>query len=294
MIGIVEHRRKVPAAAARALRDAVADAAPDAVEWVEVAKAKRARRAVDELVRAGAAAVVVAGGDGTVRAAAEALVDTGVALAVLPTGTANLFAAGLGLPSDPAAVIEAVMSGSRRVVDTGRCNDRTFTVMAGVGFDAGMIDRADGAPGLLGKKRLRSLSYYWAGLTEAHQRESFAVEVTVDGRPFHDGPATCVLVGNLGDLQGGLQAFPDASPDDGRLDVGIVTAEGLRQWGALLVSTARGGPASSAHASLGQGRAIDIRLTEEHRVELDGGSKGTSDHLAVRVRPASLIVCTPA
>lgn len=291
MIGIVQHRRKVPAEVERALRAAVADAGIDRVAWVDVPKAKKARAAVSDLLGAGVATVIVAGGDGTVRAAAEALVGTGVPLAVLPTGTANLFAGALGLPSEPAGVVRAALSGSRRVLDTGRCNDRTFTVMAGVGVDAGMIHRADGASGLFGKKRLGFLSYVWAGITEARRRESFVADVRLDGEAFYTGPATCVLVGNLGDLQGDVKAFPDAAPDDGRLDVGVVTARGLRQWASLMVSTVRGRPGSSAYARLGQAREIDVRLDGEHRIELDGGTKGRRRCMVVGVRPASLVVC---
>jgi len=168
MIGIVEHRGKTSAGSRRALRAAIDDAGLEPVRWVEVKKAKKAQAAVTDLVADGVQAVVVCGGDGTVRAAAQALLDTGVALAVLPTGTANLFAGGLGLATDPAAVVRSVRSGPRRTLDTGECNDRTFTVMAGTGVDAGMIDKADAARGPLGKKTIGALSYFWAGATEAH------------------------------------------------------------------------------------------------------------------------------
>jgi YegS/Rv2252/BmrU family lipid kinase len=261
--------------------------------WVGVSKARKAGAAVAELVAAGVKSVVVCGGDGTVRAAAEALADTGVALAVLPTGTANLFAGGLGLPAGPADVVRSVVSGPRLVLDTGRCNDRTFTVMAGTGFDAGMIDKADAARGPLGKKVLGPLAYFLAGVTEAHGREPFAVRVTVDGTPFFRGPATCVLVGNLGRLPGGIRAFPGASPTDGLLDVGVVTAEGMRAWASLMVSSARGRQEASPDAELTRGRKIDVHLDRAHPIELDGGLKGTSDHLRIWVRPASLVVCGP-
>ncbi|HEY5881192.1 MAG TPA: diacylglycerol kinase family protein [Nakamurella sp.] len=293
-IAVVEHRRKVSPSTRRALRTAVTDAGLEPVSWLTVPRARKARDAAAEAVAAGAGTVLVCGGDGTVRAAADALADTGVALAVLPTGTANLFAGGLGLPAEPAAVVELIVSGARRVLDTGLCNDRTFTVMAGVGLDAAMLDKADAAKGLLGKKRLGALSYFWAGVTEAHGQKPFDVDVTVDGAQFFRGPATCVLAGNLGELPGGISAFPDASPTDGLLDVGVVTAEGLRDWAALMVSSARGRQESSPHAQLGRGREIDVLLDGEHRIELDGGTKGTSDHLRIRVRPASLVVRAPS
>ncbi len=290
-IAVVEHERKVPASTRRELREALAAAGREPVSWVAVRKARKTTAAVAEAVAAGADIVVVCGGDGTVRAAAEALVDTGVAVAVVPTGTANAFARGIGLPSDPAAIVESIAVGTLRTLDTGRCNDLTFTVMAGAGLDAAMVDEADSTAG---KRRLGVLSYFRAGLMHARRQEPFRATITVDDAPFFDGLTTCVLVGNLGVLSAGLVAFPNASPTDGLLDVGVVTAAGLREWAGLLVEAARGRHETSAHAQLTQGASIDVRMAAEHRFELDGGLKGTSSHLRFEVRPRSLVVCAPA
>jgi YegS/Rv2252/BmrU family lipid kinase len=259
-----------------------------------VSKAGKATGVVAEAIHQGADTVVVCGGDGTVRAAAEALVDTRVALAVLPTGTANLFAGGLNLPADPAAIVELVLSGRRLVIDTGSCNGRTFTVMGGTGLDAAMIEEADEASGLLGKRRLGVLSYVRAALIHAHTPEPIEAEVNVDGSSFFDGTASCVLVGNLGSLPGALTAFPDASATDGLLDVAVSTATGLREWASLIVSKVRGRQESSPHVRFTQGRRIVVRMSREHRFELDGGTKGAEGLLEFQVRPCSLVVCAPS
>ena len=99
-------------------------------------------------------------------------------------------------------------SGRRRVVDTGRCNDRTFTVMGGAGLDAAMIDETDHASGPLGKETLGALSYVRAGLIHAHRPDPFEADVMVDGRSFFDGVTTCVLVGNLGNATGRAAGVP--------------------------------------------------------------------------------------
>ena len=85
----------------------------------------------------------------------------------------------------------------------------------------------------------------------------------------------------------------DASATDGRLDVAVVTAAGLREWASLIISTARRRQGSSPHVRLAQGTQIDVRMDGEHRFELDGGTKGTTSHLKFQVRPRSLVVCAP-
>ena len=282
---VVEHATKVSPEVRAGLRAAITAAGIDA-SWRKVAKARKATKAVETSLEDGAEVVVVCGGDGTVRAAAQALVDTGVAMAVVPAGTANLFATGLGLPTDPAEVIELVTSGQRRTLDTGVCNDLVFNVMAGAGFDVAMVEDADAA-----KERLGFLAYVRAGLTNALHRQPFDTRVRIDGTPFFEGPATCVLVGNLGTLKGGVKAFPDASPTDGQLDIAVVTAQGLREWAALMVRTARRRQRTSPDVHLSRGTKIDVRLDRAHRFELDGGGKGTAKRLRFKVRPSSLVVC---
>ena len=286
---VVEHGRKVPDSTREALRDALSASGLDPVDWISVPKARKAEAATAAAVEQGAEAVIVCGGDGTVRAAAGALLNTGVALAVVPTGTANSFARGMDLPTDPADVVALIRSGGRALLDTGNCNGRTFCVMAGTGFDAAMIDAVDTA----GKARLGVLSYFHAAVVAAGRWKAFPAAVTVDGTPFFDGPATCVLVGNIGTLAGGIDAFPDASPTDGLLDVGVVTAEGLLEWASVLISVGRRRHEESVHARLTRGARIDVRLTGEHPFQLDGGTKGTASELRFEISPQSLTVCVP-
>ena len=287
-IAVIAHAEKLDPSARKELEDAFFLAGIEAA-WTDVPKAKKARKATAQAVEAGADVVIACGGDGTVRAASEALVGTDTALAVLPAGTANLFANAFGLPTRPADLVALVTSGARRTIDSGVCNDRSFNVMAGAGFDARMIDEADEH-----KERFGMLAYVRAGLHHARGGDRFDARVTVDGVPFFAGPATCVLVANIGTLKAGVTAFPDASPTDGRLDVGVVTAAGLRQWAAVLAKTLRRRGDESPHTTVGQGTSIEVRLDAKHRFELDGGCKGTTKKLSFSVRPGALRLCAPA
>jgi YegS/Rv2252/BmrU family lipid kinase len=287
-VEVVAHEGKLKASARRALTRALADAGLDA-RWTMVGKAKKATKAVRAAVDRGADVVVVAGGDGTVRAASQALVGAATALAVLPSGTANLFATAFALPTQPAGVVELVLAGHRRLIDSAVCNDKTFNVMAGAGFDARMIADADEH-----KRRFGMLAYVRSGLRHARSGRPFPAVVTVDGSLFFQGDLTCVLVGNIGTLKAGLTALPAADPTDGRLDVAVVTATGLRQWFSVLVSTVRRQQTESGHARLGQGTEITVDLDEPHRYELDGGAKGKTSRLEFGIRPSSLTICAPA
>ena len=248
-IAVVAHRDKLAKRDAKRLRAALHDAGLDASAWLEVTKGKHAAKAAAAAVADGATVVITCGGDGTVRAAAGALTDTGAALAVLPMGTANLFAGALDLPDDPVALVELIRTGQRRTIDTGTCNGEPFIVMAGVGFDAAMVDGADDA-----KERLGMVAYLRAGVREARQRKPFAAYgQRRRHRPLFDGEATCVLVGNVGTLKGGIEAFPEASSPTAMLDVAVLTAAGLRDWAALMVDAVRHRQQLSPHAELAAG-----------------------------------------
>ena len=286
-LAVVVHERKLAGPVKKSLRRALVEAGLDDAPWTFVPKAAKTTAAARKALERGAETVLVCGGDGTVRAGAEALAGTDATLAVLPIGTANLFANALDLPEDPGDVVAAITGGRRRTIDTGVCNDMTFSVMAGTGFDAAMLDDADA-----GKDRLGMFSYVRAGLRNARDREPMTMKVDVDGERFFEGGATCVLVGNLGTLKGGLEAFPDASPTDGRLDLAVVTAAGIKEWAGVLWSAVRHQQHLSGHAHLTQAATICVKLDGKHRVELDGGTKGTSKRLDFSVRPRSLHICT--
>ena len=175
------------------------------------------------------------GGDGTVQRCIDAMPTGGgrsdnVPLAIVPAGTANLLATNLGVPvGDIRAAVHVGLHGTRRAIDAGVLNGERFAVMAGAGFDAQMLGDADG--GL--KRRFGRLAYVWTGARNTGAPR-VGTRVSLDGKKWFDGKAACVLVGNVGTLIGGVRAFPDARPDDGELEVGVVTAAGPWQWGRAL------------------------------------------------------------
>ena len=251
-VAVVAHAEKRLGGGLPELRRVLEAAGVEQPLWYEVPKAKKApeqvRRALDE----GAELVFAWGGDGTVRRCIDVLAGTDASLAVLPAGTANLFATNLGIPADIERAVAVGLRGARRRLDVGRFGKERFAVMAGAGFDAAMIRDADDL-----KERIGRAAYLWSGSRNLRAK-AFGAEIQVDGADWFEGSATCVLLGNLGDIFGGVDLFPDARPDDGMLELGVVTAEGLVQWTRTLTRTAVGdptGPRSCAPRRRGRPRS---------------------------------------
>jgi len=286
-VAVVAHMEKRLGGGLPELRRVLASYGVEDPLWYEVPKAKRApdraRRALEE----GADLVFAWGGDGTVRRCMGVLAGTGASLAVLPAGTANLFATNLGIPSDIEEAVHVGLHGERRMLDVGSFDGERFGVMAGVGFDAAMIRDSDDL-----KERIGRLAYVWSGSRNLRE-DAFAAEIEVDGLDWYDGRATCILLGNVGDLFGGVTVFPDAQPDDGRLELGVVTAEGVVQWARTLARTAAGDPTRSPFVRATSARSVKVRLDRKVRYELDGGDRTKVKAFEVEVEPGALRICVP-
>ena len=288
-VAVIAHRKKTIGGGLDQLRLALAARGVDAPLWYEVDKSRKAKKSATEAAAAGADLVFAWGGDGTVQRCIDALAGTGVALAILPAGTANLLATNLGVPKDLEAAVDVGLYGARRTLDVGRVNGERFAVMAGAGFDAVMIRDADGAM----KDRVGRLAYVWTG-AKALRLPTRGTRVVVDGREWFSGEASCVLVGNVGTISGGITAFPDAQLDDGRLDVGVVTASGVLQWFRVLGRMATGRAHRSPLVQTTSGAAIDVRFDKKTVYQLDGGDRPKTKRLKIRVEEGAIRVCVPA
>ena len=115
----------------------------------------------------------------------------------------------------------------------------------------------------------------------------------MDGKPFFQGKISCVLAANVGKILGGVEAFPRAKPDDGRLELGVVTARNPVQWARTFGQLALGHPEQSPFVKATQGKRFRIRFDQKVRFELDGGARPASKKLNIKVRPSSVTVCVP-
>ena len=284
---VVAHAGKTVGGGLSELRRTLAEAGISEPLWFEVPKSKRAPAAVERALEEGAELIIAWGGDGMVRRCINALGDTQVPLAIIPAGTSNLFATHLGIEADVATAVQVALLGERRRLDVGRFEEERFAVMAGAGFDAAMIKGADDL-----KDRLGRGAYVLGGATQLNT-PSFEARIKIDGVPWYKGPASCILVGNVGDLFGGIEVFPDAQPDDGVLDIGVLTSEGPVQLVRAVARTATGSAEKSPFVRITQGRKVRVKLDRKVRYELDGGDRKKVRSFKVDVEPRAITVCVP-
>jgi diacylglycerol kinase (ATP) len=287
-VAVVAHSGKTFGGGLGELREVLArEGFPDPL-WYEVAKSKRAPKFARRALAGGADVIFVWGGDGTVQRCIDAVAGKSATIAILPAGTANLLATNLGVPSDVTEAVRVGLRGHRRPLDTGSVNGEHFAVMAGAGFDALMIKDADRGM----KDRIGRAAYLWTGtknLTAARTKAT----IKVDGKRFFQGRVSCVLVGNVGEILGGVKAFKGARPDDGVLELGVVTAKNPLQWTRTLGRLALGSTSKSPFVQTAKGKKFTVAFDRKFPYELDGGARPGTKMLKVRVHPASIHVCVP-
>jgi diacylglycerol kinase (ATP) len=287
-VAVIAHSGKSLGGGLPELRDQLALAGVTAPLWFEVPKSKLARKQVKAALKSHADLFFVWGGDGMVQRCIDALAGSNVALAIVPAGTANLFASNLEIPKDIAAAVAVGLSGTRRRFDIGRINGEHFAVMAGAGLDALMIHDADGKL----KDRLGRAAYILTGAKNT-PAPRVRTRVSIDGDKWFTGKASCVLVGNVGKVMGNIAAFPDAQPDDGLLEIGVVTAKSRWQWARTLARSATGNAPASPFVETARGRKFDVEFSKPTRYELDGGDRQKTKRLTIRIRPHGITVCVP-
>ncbi len=288
-VAVVAHARKSFGGGLPELREVLAREGFGQPLWYEVNKSRKAPKRARCALAAGAEVIFVWGGDGMVQRCVDSLAGTDAVLAILPAGTANLLATSLHLPADITEAVRVGLHGQRRRIDTGSLNGEHFAVMAGAGFDARMIKEADRRM----KERIGRLAYVYTGARNLGARGMRAV-IKVDGRPFFKGRLSCVLVANVGKVLGGIEIFGDARPDDGMLELGLVTASNPAQWARTVGRVVAGQPQKSPFVHVTRGQRIRVRFNRKFGCELDGGARKAVKRMRIRVHPGAIRISVPA
>jgi YegS/Rv2252/BmrU family lipid kinase len=237
--------------------------------------------------RAKADLVIIGGGDGTLNAAADALVEAGLPLGILPLGTANDLARTLEIPSSPIEAGRVIAAGQTRRIDLGRINGKHFFNVASIGLSVHVARQLDGDV----KRRWGVLGYpltLWRTLGHGH---SFRAEIRCDGKRARVRTMQ-ISVGNGRYYGGGMTIAADATIDDGMLDVVSLAPQGLLELILNLPALRWGWHQRLEQVRHWRGREIEIRTGHVLPVNTDG-EVTTRTPAKVVVVPQALAVCVP-
>ncbi len=236
--------------------------------------------------------IIASGGDGTVSEVARSVIGTKIPLGIIPRGTANSFSVALGIPTQIQGACETIRRGATKVVDTALCNDISMLLIAGIGFGAETIDKADREM----KNRLGILAYIFAGFQQIQEQELFETTIEIDSKVTkmqtngitiaNAAPPTSVLAQGSGDV----------NFNDGLLDITIATSktplQAIQALASLFTSALVKTPTNREDLICLRTEKIKVSTNPPQKVVIDGEIIGTTP-IEIKCIPDSLTVFAP-
>jgi len=250
----------------------------------------------DQLTKAaierGFQTIIVSGGDGTVSAAAGALIETDIPLGIIPRGTANAIASALGIYDTIQYACQTILNGTTHKIDVGRCNGKPMVLLAGIGFEAKTVEEADREL----KNNFGMLAYVVSGLQKLDELESFEAQIETDKNTVTIS-AGAVTIANAAPPTSILAQGPAGIVyDDGLLDVTLVTpkdqANALVASYELLQSAILGESADHEDINYIRTRYVKVTAQPAQKIVLDGEIIGETP-IQVECIPGGLNVIVP-
>jgi diacylglycerol kinase family enzyme len=224
-------------------------------------------------LRSGFDLVVAVGGDGTISDVIDGLVGTSIPLGIVPTGTGNLVARDLGIPSEIDNAVRVVAGAPRsRKIDAMRIGDRVFVLNVSVGFSAAVIRRTSQGS----KHRFGRIAYLAAIVSKIFTSRPRTLVVTA-----------CGMLARMLYPKG-----PEIRIDDGRLDVFVLGIRTIREYPRFVVGILAGRPADFVSRYTGAERRVTIRSDVPLPVQADGDIIGTTP-IEVELLPGAVTVLVP-
>ncbi|UJR82028.1 YegS/Rv2252/BmrU family lipid kinase [Sandaracinus amylolyticus] len=262
------------------------------LEIHELEEGASATPAVREAIARGVEVIVAAGGDGTVSTCASAVLGTRAELAIVPCGTSNSFARALGLPTDVEGACEVIASGGPRWIDAARVGGHAMVLLASIGFHADTIESTTSES----KSTLGKLAYVMRGLAHLGEFESFDARIETE-HGSTDLRAMALTIANLAPPETLFaHGAPELVPDDGWLDLTLVSAEtplgALAAGMELVASTLVGAEATGPHVGWARCKKARIIAEPPQHVLVDGDVIGTTP-VEIEIVPRGLAIRAP-
>ncbi len=243
-------------------------------------------------------AVFIAGGDGSLHKAAAGLLGSQTALSVLPSGTANVWAQELGLPSlawtNLTALetsVKKLLNGTVRTMDVGICQGIPFLMWSGAGFDAFVVHQLE--PRSRWQKQFPSAQYAATVAWYARSWSGMELKIWVDGERI-EGTYLVVLVTNIHLYAGGIaEISPTAVIDDGKMDLWLFSGDTIQETLQHMFDLAAGRHIDSDLTSHYSCKEIKIKSKTDLFLQLDGEPISPSKSVSISIKPQSLRVLVP-
>lgn len=207
--------------------------------------------------------VAAAGGDGTINEVVNGLRGTGIALGIIPLGTANVVADEIGLRKDTPSIVRTLAYGPLCPIHVGLCNGRRFVMMAGTGFDANVVARVSARL----KTGLGPLAYVLMAAVQGFRDPYAPCEVTVDGATYK---SVSVVACNGRRYGGPFLAAPKANLTEDSFQVILMKGRGwfsVARYGTALML---GKIALWPDVEVITGRHLTITGTSGQAIQADG------------------------
>jgi len=231
--------------------------------------------------------VIIGGGDGTLNAAIEGLVDTQLPLGILPLGTANDLARTLNIPIALPQACQVIATGRYHKIDLGLVNDQYFFNVASCGLGVEITQRLTKNA----KRRWGILAYLATALKVIWQARPFRAEIRINGKSIRIKTIQ-IAIGNGRHYGGGMTVFHDATIDDKKLD--LYSLEMRHWWNMLLILPAlwQGRHTDLPGVRTLHGTEFEIYTRKPRSINADGEIT-TSTPATFRVIPQVISVLVP-
>lgn len=254
--------------------------------YIETTSEKTATNIASKEIAKGIKHIVVCGGDGTIMEALDAVSGKKVAMGIVPLGTGNLFARNLSIPLETKEAMGIALWGNQQTIDVGRANGTLFSVIAGIGLDAQVMQETNRE-----MKNKFGLAAYAITILKGLRDRPSSYKITLDNKKPFIVRAKTVMAANMGKLMGGMEIVPSTHPQSGSFQLGILNARSLTSWLNLLLHSLRGSIDNSSHYEIYNARHIVIEsLSGKKFYECDGNHFPLTQKLTIDILPKNVTV----